>query len=162
LATDLTLGVSKAGLSEDLDALAAYVESLTVPDRSPYRTEAGAMTDEAVQGQALFEDPTVGCSTCHWGAQLSDSGWTEPGTPLLHDVGTLTDLSGMRLSGPLEGLDTPPLIGLHGTAPYLHDGSAESLEAVLEGRNLAQMHGMTSSLSAEALALLAAYLEQLE
>ena len=162
LATDLTLGVSKAGLSEDLDALAAYVESLTVPDRSPYRTEAGAMTDEAVQGQALFEDPTVGCSTCHWGAQLSDSGWTEPGTPLLHDVGTLTDLSGMRLSGPLEGLDTPPLIGLHGTAPYLHDGSAESLTAVLEGRNLAQMHGMTSSLSAEALALLAAYLEQVE
>ena len=46
---------------------------------------------------------------------------------MLHDVGTLTAGSGMRLGGALPGLDTPGLRGLWATAPYLHDGSAATL-----------------------------------
>ena len=47
---------------------------------------------------------------------------------MVHDVGTLTEASGQRLGGDLTGLRTPPLVGLSWSAPYLHDGSAETLE----------------------------------
>jgi hypothetical protein len=49
---------------------------------------------------------------------------------LLHDVGTLRTSSGGRLGGPLTGIDTPTLRGAWDTAPYFHDGSATTLDAV--------------------------------
>ena len=49
---------------------------------------------------------------------------------LLHDVGTLRTTSGSRLGETLVGVDTPTLRGLWATAPYLHDGTAETLEDV--------------------------------
>ena len=161
-ATSDPLGVAKEGLSEELDALAAYIASLDIATRSPYRTEDGQLTADAVAGQAIFEDPAVGCAVCHAGPSLTDSGWMGPGIPVLHDVGTLTADSGMRLAGPLVGLDTPGLRGLHGTAPYLHDGSAETLMDVLVVRNLADEHGVTSTLSPTELDRLVSYLLQLE
>ena len=58
---------------------------------------------------------------------LADSALVD-GVPLLHDVGTLTEASGARRSGALEGLDTPTLHGLWHQPRLLHDGSASSLE----------------------------------
>jgi YVTN family beta-propeller protein len=116
------LGVSKAGLSEDLDALAAYVNSLnrtTVP-KSPYRNNDGSLTADAINGEAVFVD--LDCTRCHSRAPFSDS--------RIHNVGTLREYSGFRLGEPLAGLRTPPLIGLFQSAPYLHDGSAATLEQV--------------------------------
>ena len=34
----------------------------------------------------------------------------------------------MRLGGPLDGLDTPTLLGLWNSGPYPHDGSADELK----------------------------------
>ena len=48
------LGTPKAGVSADLDALAAYVNSLTNAGRSPKRQSNGAMTANASAGLALF------------------------------------------------------------------------------------------------------------
>jgi hypothetical protein len=53
------LGDSKAGVSPELDALAAYVNSLIDPGRSPYRQPNGEMTVGAQAGQVLFE--ALGC-----------------------------------------------------------------------------------------------------
>jgi cytochrome c peroxidase len=53
----------------------------------------------------------------------------------------------MRLGGTLTGLDTPTLHGLWRSAPYLHDGSADSLRDVLVTRNPEDRHGVTSALS---------------
>lgn len=48
----------------------------------------------------------------------------------LYDVGTLTEASGQRIGGPLQGIDTPTLRGVHANAPF-HDGSAPTLRDTL-------------------------------
>jgi cytochrome c peroxidase len=68
----------------------------------------------------------------------------------------------MRLGGPLPGIDTPTLRGLFLSAPYLHDGSAPTLRAVLRDRNPDDRHGVTSDLSDAQLEDLVAYLLSLE
>ena len=157
-----TLGDPKAGLSSDLDALAAYVTSLDAPLRSPFRTPAGELTAQAQQGQALFESAVLGCTDCHAGTRGTDSAWLTTTDPLLHDVGTLGPGSGQRLGGPLIGIDTPTLRGSWNSAPYLHDGSAETLLEVLTAANVAQEHGATAQLTADELDALAAYLRAME
>lgn len=114
-------GPAKAGRSPDLDHLAAYVSSLASVPTSPWPpSEPGAL---------LFT--AAGCDTCHVPPLYTDSA---PG--VRHDVGTLTAASGQRLGGPLDGLDTPTLLGAFATAPYLHDGSAPTLEAAIAAHTL--------------------------
>src|SRR5690606_21889100 len=128
---DETPGDPKAGVSADLDALAAYVESLTTLPRSPHRGPARALTAQAEAGRIPFQSPALSCTTCHAGASLTDSQFVAPAEALLHDVGTITPASGQRLGGPLLGIDTPTLVELWNTPPYLHDGSATTLLDVL-------------------------------
>ena len=157
-ATADPLGAPKAGRSADLDALAAYVSSLTTAPPSPFRNPAdGTMTAEALAGKALFESPAVGCAGCHSGAEKTDSQ-----LGLLHDVGTLTAASGQRAGQPLVGLDTPTLLGAWATAPYLHDGSAATLMEVITTRNAGDRHGTTSFLGEAERSQLVAYLQQLD
>ena len=118
------LGDRKAGQSSDLDALAAYMSSLADVSGSPYRD--GALSSAAENGKQLFADR--GCSSCHSGSRATDS--TSPAN--LHNIGTLDTDSGSRLSGALLGLDTPTLIGLWNTAPYLHDGSAQTIKGAID------------------------------
>ncbi|MCP4867890.1 MAG: PKD domain-containing protein [Proteobacteria bacterium] len=160
-ATSDTLGPPKAGLSEDLDALAAYVESLDAFPKSPFRTNGGGLTEEAEAGRAIFNTAAAACATCHLLPEYTDSQWLAPAEPLLHDVGTLTDGSGGRLGGGLPGLDTPTLRGVWSTPPYLHDGSAATLRDVLDA-NVDDLHGGTSHLDEAELAALAAFLGQIE
>ena len=159
---DQTLGDPKAGLSPDLDALAAYVTSLDAFLPSPYRDADGTLTAAAARGKLLFESAALGCTTCHAGAALTDSRFDPPSSPVLHDVGTLGAGSGGRLGGALAGIDTPTLHGAWHTAPYLHDGSAATLREVLTTRNSADLHGATSALSAPDIDDLVAYLLSLD
>src|SRR5690606_17727513 len=137
------LGEPKAGVSADLDALAAYVRSLDAHLPSPYREPDGTLGEAALRGRAVFE--AAGCPSCHSGPALTDSAFVD-GAPRLHDVGTLGPGSGSRLGEPLLGLDTPTLHGLWHSAPYLHDGSAPTLRDVLTTRNPDDRHGATSGL----------------
>lgn len=121
-ATAEPLGAPKAGYNEELDALAAYVESLgkaSLP-RSPFRDNIGDFTDQGFAGQKVFQD--LGCQSCHQGKAFTDGA--------LHNVGTLREYSGSRLGRELPGIITPTLLGIFKTAPYLHDGSAATLEDV--------------------------------
>jgi len=115
------LGPPKAGLSPALDALAAYLAHL--------RLEAPPEAPVAPADLAVFLG--AGCVDCHAGPDGTDAGWTAPGEPVLHDVGTLGPGSGSRRGAALTGLRTPPLRGLRRTAPYLHDGSAPDLAAAV-------------------------------
>src|SRR5690606_7345752 len=65
---------------------------------------------------------SLDCGSCHTGKAFTDG--------LLHDVGTLRSYSGQRLGNTLPGIKTPSLLSLFDSAPYLHDGSAETLEQV--------------------------------
>lgn len=136
------LGPAKAGLSADLDALAAYVASLSEVPKSPYkRVDASA-------GKALFEK--LDCRTCHAGPTYTDGKH--------HDVGTLKASSGKRRGETLTGIETQTLLGVFATAPYFHDGSAATLLEVL---NVAG-HGNASTLSQAEKEQLVQYLLQLD
>ena len=152
---DDPLGTPKAGLSAELDALAAYVQSLEAYGPAP-----ALDADDVELGRRVFEDPSLGCTGCHTGPDLTDSA-IAGGVPVLHDVGTIGPDSGQRLGAPLTGLDTPTLRGLWRTAPYLHDGSAASLEEVIGSRNIADQHGVTSTLTVFQRANLVLYLRSL-
>jgi hypothetical protein len=120
----------KTGLSPELDALAAYVTSLTpaTTPRSPNRNSNGTLTEAALRGRAVFA--AQGCADCHSGPGLTDSALGPVSSPNLHDTGTLSALSGLRLGGPLAGIDTPTLHGLHAAGRYLHGGQAGTLPEV--------------------------------
>jgi DNA-binding beta-propeller fold protein YncE len=148
-----TLGDPKAGLSAELDALAAYVTSLDRVHASPYRNSDGTLTDAGVRGRALFE--TLDCQRCHAGAIFTDSP-----SRLRHDVGTIGPKSGQRLRGPLDGLDTPTLLGVWESPPYLHDGSAQTLAAVFTRAGAERHAGRT--LESNEVADLVAYLQQID
>lgn len=152
---DQPLGAAKAGLSPELDALAEYVSSLDHVNPSPFRHSDGSMTSDALAGRKTFE--RLGCNSCHAGPELTDSSRN-----LLHDVGTITPLSGKRAGEALLGFDTPTLLGVWETAPYLHDGSAPTLRDVLTTKNRDDLHGYVSSLSPAAIDELIAYLQQLD
>ncbi len=126
-ATSNPLGAPKAGLNDDLDALAAYVASLddSFIARSPFRQSNGANTAAATQGEAIFAREN--CASCHTPPRYTMSALASSN---LSDVGTLRASSGNRLGGALAGIDVPTLRGLHHSAPYLHDGSAPTLEDV--------------------------------
>lgn len=107
--------------SPELDAILMFMQSLAPLPRR--RVEIG-LED---QGEAVFA--RVGCASCH--ANYTDGA----GAPiplysdlLLHDVappGARGVPEGMAL--PRE-LRTPPLWGVSMSAPYLHDGRAQTLE----------------------------------
>lgn len=149
------LGTPKAGLNPELDAIAEYVAFLDKIPRSPFRNADGSMTEDALLGEEIFFN--LGCDFCHSGDDFTDST-----LGLLHDVGTLTPESGSRLGEILEGIDTPTLLGIWQTAPYLHDGSAPTLLDVLTTRNPDGLHGNTGALSEAELNQLVAYMQELD
>lgn len=145
------LGDPKAGVSERLDALAAYVATLDTYPRSPYRAPDGSQTEAGERGADLFR--ALDCLDCHVGQQLTDSP-----DDVRHDVGTLTDASGQRLGGPLDGIDTPTLHGVWATPPYFHDGSAATLRDTIDRAG----HGNAQWLDDDRKSDLVAFLSELE
>ena len=142
------LAAPKAGLSAELDALAAYVGSLNTLPASPDRSAARSLSADAEAGRKVFL--AQGCSGCHAGAQFTDG--------LRHDVGTIELSSGVGIYQPLAGIgfETPTLKGIWSAAPYLHNGQAQTLDEVL----LIPGHG--SHLNAEQRGDLVAYLQQID
>jgi len=141
------LGRSNAGLDRDLDALSAFIASLgkPVPPVPPLELRA-----KVKRGARLFGDPATRCMSCHPPPLYTDSGRRDAGGRfVLHDVGT-----GQRL-------DTPSLVGLARTEPYLHDGRAPMLEEVFTRWNQGDRHGRTSHLRGDDVQALATFLKYL-
>jgi len=122
------LGDPKDGVSADLDALAAYVKSLGSFDASPHRPSADSLSAAASEGKALFA--SMNCASCHGGTAFTTSG-----ANTLSNIGTVKPSSGQRSGAPLSGIDVPTLRDVWATAPYLHDGSAPTLEAAVRAHN---------------------------
>ena len=124
-------------------ALDAYLKSLK-PVPSPHLVN-GELSEAATRGRQLFNDPVVGCSSCHSGGVFTD---LKP-----YDVGTAG-----RFDAGSEQIDTPTLIEVWRTAPYLHDGSAASMRDVLTTSNAKDKHGKTSHLTPKQIEDLAEYI----
>lgn len=148
------LQVTTSGKSQDLDALAVYTNSFGFT-MSPH-AQGGKLSDGAIRGKALFHDATVGCSSCHSGPYFSDSSLKKPFQ--LHDVGTGNDDPTEKM-GPRY--DTPTLLGVYRTAPYLHHGKALTLMDVLTTANKGDRHGKTSHLAKQQLEDLVEFIKAL-
>ncbi len=135
-----TLGTPNQGRSYDLDCLAAFIDSLPVPER----THTLAPAEQ--RGKAIFESTETECASCHPAPLYTDL--------QVHDVGT-ADADG-EWFGPL--IDTPTLRFLYDSSPYLHDGSAATLYEVLTSANTGDEHGITSHLGEDEIADLIAFL----
>jgi YVTN family beta-propeller protein len=129
-----------AGRSKDLDALAVYCNSFEFT-LSPHIPAPGQLTPAAQRGRGLFLSKAVGCAECHSGPYYTDSSLQKPFK--LHDVGTGTQDPSEKM-GP--AYDTPTLLGVYRTAPYLHHGKAKTLRDVLTTCNPSDRHGRTSHL----------------
>lgn len=140
------LAAPNSGRSHDLDDLAAWMASLAPRTQPPLSAAEAAA---ASRGALLFAAAETGCVDCHPPPLYTDG--------LRHDVGTGD--SPAERKGSL--FNTPSLLGLAGTAPYLHDGRADTLTAVLTDANAADLHGRTSQLSAEEVQELATFLRSL-
>lgn len=129
-----------SGRSRLLDALAVYTNSHK-PSLSPHAKDG--LSAAAQRGRKLFLSSTTRCASCHSGPLYSDS---QPGGKSMYDIGTgrsdETELMGTRY-------DTPTLLGVYRSAPYLHDGSAATLRDVLTTANPDDKHGVTSSLTTD-------------
>ncbi|MBN1344477.1 MAG: hypothetical protein JXQ73_17440 [Phycisphaerae bacterium] len=128
---------------DELESTKAYLRSLE-PAVSPHRQPNGELTAQAKRGEALFKDPQTRCATCHPVGLYTDL--------KLYDVGTRGELDRK------DHFDTPTLVELWRTGPYLHNGAAVTLRDVLTTFNKKDQHGATSQLSKEQIEDLAVYL----
>jgi YVTN family beta-propeller protein len=126
---------------EVADSIDEYLKSLQ-PVPSPFLV-GGKLSQAAQRGKKIFN--RAGCVDCH-----------PPGlfTNLkAHDVGTCGPFD-----QPGDQFDTPSLVEIWRTAPYLHDGSAATPREVVTTRNPSDRHGKTSNLSRPEIDDLCAYL----
>jgi cytochrome c peroxidase len=135
-----------------IDAIASFERTLvsgrSAYDRYWYDADASALSDSAKLGMDLFFSETAECYHCHAGALFStafvaeDSLSAEPAfnNNGLYNLGGVGDYPEPNL-GLVEfsGLDVdkgrfrvPTLRNIAVTAPYFHDGSAATLEDVLD------------------------------
>jgi DNA-binding beta-propeller fold protein YncE/mono/diheme cytochrome c family protein len=117
--------------------LNAFLDSLPAP-RAPTPDSMKAVA----RGKKVFSSKTVGCATCHNGKKMTN--------------GKQYDLA-----ADLDKVDTPSLIGLAHSAPYYHDGSAATLEALLLENGSVHGMGDVKKLSDRQIDDLIAYLESL-
>jgi DNA-binding beta-propeller fold protein YncE len=149
------LGTPNRKRSQDLDAMAAYTNSHDFP-LSPHAKQG--LSAAAVRGRELFFSDRLQCATCHRGPFFTDSVPRPEAEIVRHDVGTGDDDESEKM-GP--EYDTPTLLGIYRTAPYLHHGRAATLREVLTRYNDGDRHGTTSHLAPEQIADLVAFLESL-
>jgi mono/diheme cytochrome c family protein len=113
-------------VSGKLDALRSYQLSLDAPNVRAGTYDAAA----AKRGQAVFRKEG-GCARCHQGTIFSDINANRLHDP--DDVGQdgtyiMRSVTKQLRTTPLRGLWNPPQLD----GPYFHDGSAPTLEAVVE------------------------------
>jgi YVTN family beta-propeller protein len=117
---------------EVAESIDNYFKSLK-PMPSP-RLVKGKLSPAAERGKKLFFSEAVGCADCHKGALYTDLKF--------HDVGTVG-----KFDQPADRFDTPSLIEVWRSGPYLHDGRAATIRDVVTTFNRDDQHGSTSKLT---------------
>lgn len=141
--TDRRIGVSVTNGTEDfvtskLPALQAYQLSLAAPP-----PPAGTFDPQAAErGRLVFQD-AARCASCHSGPQLTDA------NERLHPPGSVVSepepngAPSYASRTATKQYRTAPLHGLWQHAPYFHNGSAPTLEAVVRRYDTRQVLGLT-------------------
>ena len=98
-------------------------------DRAVY-LHTDSMTDEEIAGMNLFFSARTNCSSCHAGVFFTDDGYYNVG---LYD--DYQDKGRQRVTYSADDIGkfkVPTLRNIELTAPYMHDGSLNTLEDVID------------------------------
>lgn len=128
---------------ENLDALVAYIlRELTHPPNL-HSLPGGQLTEAQKRGKLIYERTMTNdnreipvkdrCITCHSGPNYSNLE--------MADVGTIKDNDSPTL------FDAPNLNNVYESAPYLHDGSAATLEEIWTKFNDHDKHGFANDMT---------------
>lgn len=118
-----------------ISAVSAFIEWTR-----PVQAKRDADDASVLRGKAIFERADVACATCHVGERLTDNkSW-----PMYE----------------MSAVNTPSLVGIGATAPYLHNGTAATLGELLDSTRAGGMGDATMLDAAEKVDLIA-YLESL-
>jgi cytochrome c peroxidase len=117
-------------------------------DRYHYYRDDAAVSDSAKRGEVLFFNQHLSCFRCHGGFDFSDATVSDrnPDRRIeFHNTGLYNVSGPLNFPAPNLGIyeytkvpsdigkfKTPTLRNIAVTAPYMHDGSAPTLEAVLD------------------------------
>ncbi len=141
---------------EQLYALDRYICTIQRPPNR-YRPLGAPLTDAQRRGKAVFYRTRTNdgrvipkerrCATCHFPPLYTDRS--------LHDVGTK-----MKFDREVK-FDVPHLNNIYDSAPYLHNGIAETLEEIWTRYNPYDQHGVTNDMTKDQLNDLIEYLKTL-
>jgi len=132
---------------EDGLCLDAYTMSLK-PVPSPYLVK-GSLSKNAKKGAKLFKK--AGCVECHPTSKDGSNGERLYTNLKKYDLGLGVGNEEKR------EFDTPTLVEVWRTAPYLYDGRAATMEEVLTTCNPKNTHGATKDLTPDEIKALAEY-----
>ncbi|MBE0655322.1 MAG: c-type cytochrome [Bacteroidales bacterium] len=121
-------------------AIDAYLRALK-PIPSPF-LQKGKLSQAAERGKKYYAQ--AGCASCHPGPLFTDM--------IKYDAGTGTG------SEKNTAFDTPALIEVWRTAPYLYDGRAVTIQEVLKEYNNENKHGNVTGLNSSELQDLIEYI----
>ena len=127
-------------VSAKLPALQAYQLSLAAPLPPAGSFDAAA----AARGQLVFNGAGK-CSTCHSGSELTDANST---LHLASEVASEPEAAGVpsyASRSATKKYRTAPLHGLWQHAPYFHNGSAATLDAVVQTYNTKKSLGLSAT-----------------
>ena len=141
---------------EELTALDNYICTIPRPSNR-YRPLGAELTDAQRRGKKMFERMMANdgrvipkenrCVTCHRPPLYTDRN--------RHDIGTKLWLDHE------SRFDTPHLNNIYDSAPYLHNGIAETLEEIWTRYNPDDMHGVTNDMTKDQLNDLMEYIKTL-
>ena len=130
------------GLTKDniIDAIVEFEKTLITPDSRfdrYLRYEDNALTEEEIEGYTLFKD--LGCISCHQGRNIGGNLFQKFGVfyDYIAERGDITKQDYGKFNISNRQVDkfvfkVPSLRNVAVTAPYLHDGSATTIEDVIE------------------------------
>jgi cytochrome c peroxidase len=133
--------------SNIVDAIASFERTLVTPDSRFDRWLAGdatALSTDELEGYRLFK--SLGCVSCHQGVNVGGNLFERHG--IFHPLA----------SPKPEILRVPSLRNVATTAPYFHDGSAQTLDDAVRKMGLAQLN---STLTDQQVNAIVAYLRTL-
>ena len=136
---------------EDLDRLVGYILSLLaapVPERlSPLQARGRALFERALTNEGRPIPLPDRCPTCH--------------APPLYTNRRPSSVATTTATDSHQEFDTPHLIGIADSAPYLHDGRARTLEEIWTVHGGEDEHGVVNDMSKEQLNELVEFLKTL-
>jgi YVTN family beta-propeller protein len=131
--------------------ISAFIGSMQLPD-NPLRLA----TPTAAQARGAQVFLAAACSSCHAGTTMTNNGFAQVGTLNTEPNGLIeTDQI------PAQGFNVPSLLGLGRTAPYLHDGTAATLQDRIQLSRGTGTHGNLQNVTDDQVSDLVAYLQSL-